>query len=76
MLLFSLQVKRQLLDKIKAGFMTQLYREVSAELKLPINNSVLEEMEAKNKEEIEKLTGRFRTALLNKHYSILLYNTC
>ena len=35
--------------------MTQLYRDVSTDLKLTLNNSVLEEMEAKNKEELEKL---------------------
>ena len=46
------------MDKIKAGFMTQLYRDISAELKLTVNNSVLEEMETKNKEELEKLTGQ------------------
>ena len=44
------------MDKIKAGFMTQLYRDVSSELKLTVNNSVLEEMETKNKDELEKLT--------------------
>ena len=48
------------MDKIKAGFMTQLYRDISAELKLTVNNSVLEEMETKNREELEKLTGQCR----------------
>ena len=56
-LITLLQVKRTLMDKIKAGFMTQLYKEVSADLKMNVNNSVLEEMEAKNNEEIKKLTG-------------------
>jgi len=60
------EVKRQLLDKIKAGFMAQLYQEVSTELKLPINNSVLEEMEAKNKEELEKLTEAIANAEKNE----------
>ena len=48
------------MDKIKAGFMTQLYKDISTELKLTVNNSVLEEMETKNKEELEKLTGQCR----------------
>ena len=57
------------MDKIKAGFMTQLYRDVSSELKLTVNNSVLEEMETKNKEELEKLT---RT--LHRLYLLMMFD--
>lgn len=59
-------VKEKLMDKIKAGFMTQLYRDVSSELKLTVNNSVLEEMETKNKEELEKLTQAIENAEKNE----------
>ena len=51
------QIKEQLLDKVKSGYMTDLYREVCGDLKLPVNNSVLEEMQAKNKEELDKISG-------------------
>ena len=37
--------------------MAELYKEVCAELNQPINNSVLEEMQAKNKEELDRLTS-------------------
>lgn len=60
------EVKRQLLDKIKAGYMTELYRDVSTELNLPVNNSVIEEMETKNKEEIQKLSEAIENAEKNE----------
>jgi len=46
--------------------MTQLYRDVSADLKLPLNNSVVEEMESKNKEEIDKLSAAIENAEKNE----------
>ena len=61
------------MDKIKAGFMTQLYRDVSSELKLTVNNSVLEEMETKNKEELEKLT-RTLYASIASFFSLMMFD--
>ena len=37
--------------------MTELYKDISRELSIAVNKSVLEEMESKNAEEISKLTG-------------------
>ena len=54
------QVKRSLMDKIKTGYMAKLYKEGSAELKRPLNNSVLEEMEQKNKEQLDKIDGMLK----------------
>lgn len=59
------EVKRKLFDKIKEGFMANTYKDCCAELNTPINNSVLEEMEAKNKEKIEKLTEAIGNAETN-----------
>lgn len=59
------EVKRKLFDKIKEGFMANTYKDCCSELNTPINNSVLEEMEAKNKEKIEKLTEAIGTAETN-----------
>lgn len=49
--------------------MTNLYRDVSIELKLPMNNSVIEEMESKNKEEITKLTGILERLLVLQNWA-------
>jgi len=60
------QIKEQLLDKVKSGYMTDLYREVCGDLKLPVNNSVLEEMQAKNKEELDKISAVIENAEKNE----------
>lgn len=60
------EVKRSLMDKIKTGYMAKLYKEVSTELKMPINNSVLEEMEQKNKEQLDKISEEIANAEKNE----------
>jgi len=60
------KIKEELLDQIKAGYMAELYKEVCVELNLPVNNSVLEEMQGKNKEELDRLTNAIELAEKNE----------